>query len=377
MNSSIQLLVYSCISVFFAVLIYWKTNDPHEIQRISRSTRRLITELGQLNTKNNINDSPFPFTSKIHFNRTLEESEFKVLPKVNPEKYNDLFVTMIFFVYIPINKNWKLLLDNYLEDTLATGIFNRIDKIYMCISTVTNDDEFTYFVTTRPESDHTSAINRLREVTAYMESKLEAYKHKIIFDITLGNLYEYPGLIRLWEDAAAIADDEAAKKHVYLYFHSKGMVHHGNLQKDNREHYREYFEFVIKPWEIVLYYFAKDPNLDKAGIECFGMTGGMRGNYFWIRGSTLRNLKSPRRSNNRYYFENWLGLRDEDPLFPKNYLLHFDYVAFEESEGHNWALPKYSGSQQQNQKCEGAWEINNKNYYIAKTDNHEDVPLEV
>lgn len=287
--------------------------------------------------------------------RKLNEDENppKIPIVIDPKTFDNLTVNVVFFMFIPPQHHWKLLLDNYFDDIDETKLFDRADNIYFSISTKASDsDSVTHFNLEEDPSDHTEAINRLSEVTSFIENRFSHFVDKIYFDLTLGNLYEYPGLLKVWESAVVLPDDEEAKKHVYLYFHSKGMMNHGEIHTDNREAYKEYFDSVIKPWQYILYYFAIDDSLDKVGLECFDGAGSLRGNFFWIRGSFVRKLRRPKRSKDRFYFEHWISHIDKEQVFPKNkhYQLNYDFVDFKETLG-------YQSKEYKNGNCSGIWEI--------------------
>lgn len=89
--------------------------------------------------------------------------------------------------------------------------------------------------------------------------------------------------------------------------------------------------------------------------------GFCNGNHMWARASFLRTVKRPKRSNDRYYYEHWLGIRETDPMFTSSrYALNYDYVQFNESFAENWRYGYLNGNLQ------GYWDISRTNDYIPK-----------
>lgn len=277
--------------------------------------------------------------------------------------FQHLTVNLVFFAYIPRSVNWKLLLDNYFADFIVTGLLTHVQQIIVCLSTQTNQDdeykeEIVHFSTKESISDHDEAIERLFNATQYIDKTLEVYKDKIKYDLTLGNVFEFPGILRLWEEAQSLKNDSVAKDTIYLYLHSKGMIYHGELKKDNRKIYRRFFKTVVTPWKDILFQFATNSSIVKAGKDC-DHQGVLNGNWYWIRGSELRSLRRPKRSDSRYYYEHWLMHKvstssHSHHSFPHNSVLRFDFVEFQEAHDPNWKDPTYHAySSPSHSVCDG------------------------
>lgn len=295
---------------------------------------------------------------EVHLARDIDVSMFK-----------QLNVTIVFFAFLKPEQNWRVLLENYADLLLETGLLDHVQKFHICMSTTTNKDWFTDFSTTEPASDNREALLRLKEGVDMFDAKFHQYINIIKYDLTLGNLYEFPGILKLWESASKIDNKEEATKSVFLYFHSKGMVGHGAIGKDFHPQAPMPFTRVIKPWKIVLKYFLLDDTLEKAGLECGFSCGAAMQNFFWIRGSTLQMLKRPKRSNSRYYYEHWLCHYANETLFApmSRYNLHFDYVEFMESHNQNGWLPKYGYvSAGELAMCDSFWTVDEYRYFHGK-----------
>jgi hypothetical protein len=171
------------------------------------------------------------------------------------------------------------------------------------------------------------------------------YAEKLTYDVTLGNLFEYPGILRVWENAQAHPDDASAKRGLTMYYHSKGMTGHGEtafVEGGVRKEFGELFDRVINPWEKILGMFAKDKSVQRGGCGCNKDVGAIQ-NYWWARDSYLRTLVRPVRAHSRYYYEHWLSLlkSSNQTAFPSNATLRFDFVEFvdglEEHTVEKWA----------------------------------------
>ena len=118
-----------------------------------------------------------------------------------------------------------------------------------------------------------------------------------------------------------------ASSSIFLYFHSKGMVHHGNNVSLSQVAVEPIFNVVIETWRNALTQFYCDEELNKAGYA--SAPGGWQFyNFYWVRASYLRRVVRPIISRRRHYYEDWLGRIDENPFvfFDLDVTLHLDYV---------------------------------------------------
>jgi hypothetical protein len=90
--------------------------------------------------------------------------------------------------------------------------------------------------------------------------------------------------------------------------------------------------------------------------------GFCNGNHFWGRASFLRTVKRPKRATDRYYYEHWLGFRENNPIFPvqSNYSFNYDLVQFNESYNENWRYGYLNGN------TNGYWDMNNVAFYRGR-----------
>jgi hypothetical protein len=180
---------------------------------------------------------------------------------IDPNIYKNLSVNVVFFAYLAPDKFWWYALENYAELVMHIGLLDRADSFHICLSTTSNDNWMTDLDRAEWPSDHTREQLVLKNATEIMSRILAPYIHKVHFDLTIGNLFEFPGVVKVWNLANAVKDIETAKKSVYLYFHAKGIAMHGQLERVKLS-YTGYFYKVVAQYKYALKYFALDDMLD-------------------------------------------------------------------------------------------------------------------
>lgn len=115
------------------------------------------------------------------------------------------------------------------------------------------------------------------------------------------NLFEYAGINELYKQGNIYPDK------ILLYFHSKGMIFSNNNDKQRNSDEKKLFEIVIKDWKNILPIFDNNQNINKVSVGC-SEQGFCWYNFFWIRGSYLVNCNPPKISNDRYYYEHYIGI---------------------------------------------------------------------
>lgn len=174
--------------------------------------------------------------------------------------FQDLEVIIVFYAYLSPGRNWWHALEAYCGHILDTGLLERANRFYISISTNTNQDWYTDFSTKEPPSDHLEAQYRMRNATIIFDEHLGQYKDKIYYDVTLGNVFEFPGLKRMWDIAHECPDDKVNKT-IVLYFHSKGIALHGQISK-GQQMLNRYFYNTVGKWKHALKYFVIAPTLN-------------------------------------------------------------------------------------------------------------------
>ncbi|CEG09867.1 dTDP-3-amino-3,6-dideoxy-alpha-D-galactopyranose 3-N-acetyltransferase [Afipia felis] len=117
------------------------------------------------------------------------------------------------------------------------------------------------------------------------------------------NKFEYPALVKLWN--LITANDQ----YKYVgYLHTKGM----SYAKDGRVRIEKVLTYyTFSRWSKMFEIFEDSPDINKIGIfpsmEDGKPCGGIWFNFWWARSSYIRTLPRPIETQNRYYYEHWLG----------------------------------------------------------------------
>ncbi len=194
-------------------------------------------------------------------------------------------INIIYFLWINKNRNWKVIIEGQLNDIIASNILEK-SKLYIIVSC---DNDI------------------LSEVIDFINTCLkEEDKQKTNIESYIINFYEYYGIKKLYE----LAKDEPDK--LYIYFHSKGMLNWYNNQPDKRsEDEVNLTMYLIHGWRDIFNVFENHQNINRIGlVPSFG--GWMWFNFFWVRGDYLNTCEEPIISDNRYYYESWLGSGCQD-----------------------------------------------------------------
>jgi hypothetical protein len=136
-----------------------------------------------------------------------------------------------------------------------------------------------------------------------MPRKVAASRVGAIVTTVHENSFEHPGLHHLWLLAQSLSAEEAAK-HVFLYFHTKGMVFHNPPGVRLPE---ELFmvDRTIRPWRDVVDIFQGNQTVSRIAVWP-SHQGYLWQNFFWVRASYVVLLEEPRRTSWRDYFETWV-----------------------------------------------------------------------
>ena len=121
------------------------------------------------------------------------------------------------------------------------------------------------------------------------------------------NAYEYPAIHSLYRMAMS-EPDEAARNHLFLYFHTKGMVNHGKFKTRVD---RRLFYATIVPWRAIAQQFIENSSIRAAGW--LPSTDGFVWFNFWrVRRNYVKQLDEPKRVTERHWFESWIGKGPEE-----------------------------------------------------------------
>jgi hypothetical protein len=197
----------------------------------------------------------------------LEEQEDPEPQLLKMTEYNEEEIIIVYYIYINPHKNWKSIVLGQINDVKNIGLFDCC-KFFCVICTP--------------------------EIRLFNECKKIINESKIIYTHELVNNFEYPGIKKLHELGTLYPEK------ILFYMHSKGMVFHST--NDRNLHEMNILVNTIKNWKYIIRIFKKYPFIDKAGLFP-DISGIIWFNFFWIRGSFLKDLNPPIISTDRYYYE--------------------------------------------------------------------------
>ena len=211
-------------------------------------------------------------------------------------------VFIVYNAFINLKRsNWVDLIQKQVSNLVSNGLIEKTNEfhVHLSIDAITVDDEVAE-----------SSINMISSVIYSIVPKA-----KTIITVTRSNQYEYPGLHKVWEIGQKIENDLEASNSVILYFHSKGMFNGHLLRNPRSKRELQLFQTVIDPWIHVLRRFSTDPTINKAGFAATAY-GYMWFNFWWARVSYIKKLVEPEFTEDRYYYERWLGRLEAHHIWP-------------------------------------------------------------
>lgn len=274
------------------IIHHWFNHGQHE----GRIYRKLpngfnINYYKSINDFNNMTD-----TEIIHhwFNHGQYEGR----------KYNEsgdiTLIEIVYFIWVIDNRNWKLIIDGQLDDIVRSDILD-VSKLNIII---TSDNNI-------------NLINECKNHICDFLNNKNVAANKYVIDIHNENRYEYEGITKLYELG------RAHPERLYIYLHSKGMYH----QFNNNPNKRWDDEFILTQetiynWMEIVDIFKNNSEIQKVGYiaakkdgyiqinnrEFVAPTDGwMWFNFYWVRGEYLNKCNKPIVTDDRYYYELWLG----------------------------------------------------------------------
>lgn len=272
----------------------------------------LICCLGWLLVASTTNDNQ---TDVSVAQRRLLSPEYHkfVDPPATNHNTDDFYIDIVYFVYVYQQRvHWLDLVRQQLDEFNCNGLSQRARKIYISISI-----------------DRASETSK--EAAALVNMTLNAARDiqpKAVFDVTLENRFEYPGIRKVWDIAQHAESEAEAHKTIILYMHSKGMfnIYLANFHAARVPLEIKLFHSTFDRWHEVLEMYHKYPQLSKVG--CFpSVDGNIWFNMFYVRASYVRRLVPPTIAKDRYYYEHWLKFIDNDRFWPR-----VDHIEFAEHD---------------------------------------------
>eukprot|EP01105_Mastigella_eilhardi_P004455 TRINITY_DN1594_c0_g1_i1.p1 TRINITY_DN1594_c0_g1~~TRINITY_DN1594_c0_g1_i1.p1 ORF type:complete len:311 (+),score=87.45 TRINITY_DN1594_c0_g1_i1:28-933(+) len=199
-------------------------------------------------------------------------------------------VSVVYYTALhPDPARWRGLVTLQLQALVDCGVAAAAASVWVELSSPTED---------------AAGESLLREASALASELLGQASTKFTVATHLSNHYEYPGIKRVWDIAASVAERDAAR-HLVLYHHGKGMFSAVDPQSDR--YVNALTDEVVRPWRTIVQRFAEDAAVNKAGFMA-AEPGWVWFNFWWARASYLQRLAPPEpHDDNRYLFEQWLG----------------------------------------------------------------------
>ena len=190
-------------------------------------------------------------------------------------------VNIIYFIWINKDRNYNIIINGQINDILISNIFE-VAKLFIVISC---DDN-----------------NIINEVINLINNLLKSINNEL-YEISFfnNNCYEYYGIKKLY-DLAVKENDK-----LYIYLHTKGMLHWYNNNPNKRSEDEEILTTnLIYLWRDIINVFENNIIINKIGYLPAN-DGWILFNFYWARGCYLTSCENPIISDNRYYYESWLG----------------------------------------------------------------------
>lgn len=186
--------------------------------------------------------------------------------KTNIENYELYKFYYVYFINCLLNVNY------------IDWLKNQLGKILKCKSKI-------YIECTILKNETESFINNLNNILKDIEFEINFYYEEE---------HEYRGILKVWE----LSQKYNSKNDIICYFHSKKISVAESYQDS---HLNILFEDINKIKEI----FDIFEDIDKIGYASGGV-GWIWFNFWYARGSYLKNLEKPLKTTRRYYYEDWL-----------------------------------------------------------------------
>ena len=202
-------------------------------------------------------------------------------------------VYIVYNAFINLKRpNWVDFINQQLSNLASNGLLERANELHVCLSI--------------DAMNHDGAVvkSSVDKISSIVYSIVP--ESKVFVSVTYSNQFEFPGIHKVWEIGQRTQSGIEASQSLVLYFHSKGMFN-GNMRKNPRgKRELQLFRTVIDPWNSILERLSTDLNINKVGYAATAF-GYMWFNFWWARISYVKKLVEPELTDDRYYYERWLG----------------------------------------------------------------------
>lgn len=180
-------------------------------------------------------------------------------------------IIIVYYIYINELSNWKAIIKGQLLDIKKFGLLKK-SQLYIHITSTYPIEEVINFINTITQ--------------------------KAIISFSSINQYEYPAINLIYNLAK---DNEST---IFIYFHTKGMSYEINerLPKEKKLLYS-----TFKPWKKIIKKMNNSDLFNKSGFFISQNGVFIWYNFWYAKGKFLINLEKPKITNDRYYYESWLG----------------------------------------------------------------------
>jgi hypothetical protein len=209
------------------------------------------------------------------------------LGKENGTQTRLLFIVVYFAFLLPDGSSRRIVRDQWL-DAVACGIVAHAAAFHIVVS-----------ADTKEELEWASA-----ELVPMIRAKGG------IVHIVEQNMYEFPGIHLVWQLACKRPEC------VYLYFHSKGVMHTNHGGRVAWE--LPLFYDLVVGWRPIMDIFEHHAEVRAIGYpgkeagENKTINGVLWFNFWWVRGTHLHLVEEPLLTSRRHYYEEWMPLRVVD-----------------------------------------------------------------
>lgn len=188
---------------------------------------------------------------------------------------------IVYFINCYINKNYIYLFSRQMAELAETKLLSETNSVLYVVSSGTEND---------------------KNVLQKEIQRIFGLASDIRQEHTEQNLFEYPGIRKVWE--LGRQDSDA----FILYFHARGIsrIKLGRFRRNRQPLEKRLFRRVIGEWRMNLLWLSAIVSADKVGIS-HGGNGWVWFNFWWVRASYVAHLEEPVKTERRHYYEDWLG----------------------------------------------------------------------
>jgi hypothetical protein len=179
-----------------------------------------------------------------------------------------LNITVAYNIFVWPEQNWRFLVGSQLQDLEATGI-DRCAQMLIAISVPEEHEGRTYM-----------ELQDLMQQAVRFVRGHRAGRDAIIIQ-EHENAYEYPAIHSIYRYANS-ESDEVAHNHLFVYFHTKGMVKHDLLTSRID---RSIFDATFVPWRALAQHFLVYDDVRVATLMPAEPGWGWE-NFWWVRGKS-------------------------------------------------------------------------------------------